>query len=100
MSDRRLSRQSIERGGFKENVGARACKPLANVLRAIRCRGRWAVGQQRRRIKTMGIGEPAEPPRGEAGEPPFNAEVAAKLRRFGYQQPYKFPADISVADKS
>jgi hypothetical protein len=98
--DRGLAGEAIERGGFEENVGARAGEPLANVLRAVRRRGRRAVGDERCRIEAGGLGKPAEAPRGQAGEPPLDAEVAAKLRCFPDKQTDELLADVSVADES
>jgi hypothetical protein len=100
MIDRRLAREAIERRGFKKDIGAGAGQPLANVLRAIRRRGRRAIGEERGWIEAVRVGQPAQAPRGEAGEPPFDAEVAAKLRRFVDQQADEFPADVSVANES
>jgi hypothetical protein len=62
--------------------------------------GRRAIGDELRRIEARGIGQPAEAARGEAGEPPLDAEVAAKLRGLVDEQANEFLADVSVADKS
>src|SRR5580704_972429 len=95
-----LAGAAVERGGFEENSRVCSLEPLSHILRFAPGRGfREAIGEKRRRIEAFRISDPADAPRSDARESPFDAIGAAEHVGLGHQEPHEFLAYISEANK-
>jgi hypothetical protein len=89
----------IQRGSLEKNVGASALQPLANVTRRLGLR-RWKMPvENRERIQAIGVRDPANTARGQAGQAPTHIVAAAEFRLFRNEKAKKGTPDISESDQ-
>lgn len=93
----RLAGVRVHGGQLKQHVGARGFKPLAHAGGGEWHAVRHLAAQDGLHIQAVGIGQPAQPTSGGAGEPVFDAVSLAQLRRFSVQEPNERAAHIAEA---
>ena len=100
VADGRLAVVAIERTGFEKNVGLGSMEPFTNVCRLRRCRRRPMVIQRVFRVQAIGIGDPADAARRDAGEFPGDCVVPLEDFFFGGDKADEFLTDVAESDES
>lgn len=85
MVDGGLAVLHVERTGFEKHIRFAAFEPFADVLRRVRDL-REMPGERGNGIQALGIGNPADAARGDAGEAPAEIVFAAEFTFFGDEQ--------------
>jgi hypothetical protein len=98
--DSGMAATAVERTGLKENVGLGRMEPFSNICGL---HGGWRrprVIQQIVNVKTLGVGDPADTARSDAGELPRDCVVPLKNFFLRREQADEFLADIAESDES
>jgi hypothetical protein len=100
VADGRLAAAALERAGFEKHVGVRSREPFADICwpHDVVTQGPM-MSERGRGVEAVGIGNPTDAARSNAGKLPRDFIILLKRQLFCGEQADEFPSNISEADK-